>query len=296
MKKLGDEVLSAQIPVLSWWALATVITRTATTLTILAILMLGVWFYLHGETTVGEIVMFMSYATLLIGKLDRRSVSPTPWSPMRRGCASSSTCSTPCRPCATGRTRSIPAGCAAGRIQGRDLLLRRQAPGGAGPEFHGAARRDHGPGRRDRRRQVDGAGAAASRLRSAVRRDQDRRHRHPRHDPDRAAAQHRRGVPGSLLFDRSVAENLRVGKPDATEEEMRAACERAQVLDVIERNPEGFDDAGRRARPHVLRRRAPAPVDRARAAEGPADPDSRRGDQRARRGDRGQDPGGARTR
>mgnify|MGYP006263970221 CR=1 FL=1 len=70
MKKLGDEVLSAQLPVLSWWALATVITRTATTLTILAILTLGVWFYVRGETTVGDIVMFMSYATLLIGKGD----------------------------------------------------------------------------------------------------------------------------------------------------------------------------------------------------------------------------------
>jgi ATP-binding cassette subfamily B protein len=44
-----------------------------------------------------------------------------------------------------------------------------------------------------------------------------------------------------LLFDRSVAENLHVGKPDATEEEMKAACERAQVMDVINRNPERFD-------------------------------------------------------
>ncbi len=52
-----------------------------------------------------------------------------------------------------------------------------------------------------------------------------------------------------LLFDRSVAENLRVGKPDATEEEMRAACERAQVMDVIERNPEKFEMmAGERGR------------------------------------------------
>src|SRR6185369_3405512 len=50
---------------------ATLITRTATTLTILAILILGVWFYVHGLTTVGEIVMFMSYATLLIGKLEQ---------------------------------------------------------------------------------------------------------------------------------------------------------------------------------------------------------------------------------
>ena len=44
-----------------------------------------------------------------------------------------------------------------------------------------------------------------------------------------------------LLFNRSIAENLRVGKPDATDEEMRAAAERAQALDFIERNPEGFE-------------------------------------------------------
>src|SRR5712691_5477478 len=48
MKKMGDEVLGAQLPVLAWWALATVITRAATTLTMLAILILGVWFYVHG--------------------------------------------------------------------------------------------------------------------------------------------------------------------------------------------------------------------------------------------------------
>src|SRR4029077_14021822 len=52
-----------------------------------------------------------------------------------------------------------------------------------------------------------------------------------------------------LLFNRSVAENLRVGKPDATEDEMRAACARAQVLDVIERSPEKFEMmAGERGR------------------------------------------------
>src|SRR3974377_194789 len=39
-----------------------------------------------------------------------------------------------------------------------------------------------------------------------------------------------------LLFDRSIAENLRIGKPDATDEEMRFAAERAQALDFIERH------------------------------------------------------------
>jgi ATP-binding cassette subfamily B protein len=52
-----------------------------------------------------------------------------------------------------------------------------------------------------------------------------------------------------LLFNRSVAENLQVGKPDATEAELRAACERAQVLDVIERQEQGFaTNAGERGR------------------------------------------------
>jgi ATP-binding cassette, subfamily B, beta-glucan exporter len=44
----------------------------------------------------------------------------------------------------------------------------------------------------------------------------------------------------SLLFNRSIAENLSIGKPDASDEEMRAAAERAQALDFIMRNPDGF--------------------------------------------------------
>jgi ATP-binding cassette, subfamily B, beta-glucan exporter len=45
----------------------------------------------------------------------------------------------------------------------------------------------------------------------------------------------------TLLFNRSIAENLRVGKPDATEEEMREAAVRAQALEFIDRNPEGLE-------------------------------------------------------
>jgi len=45
----------------------------------------------------------------------------------------------------------------------------------------------------------------------------------------------------TLLFNRSIAENLRVGKPDATDAEIRDAAARAQALEFIERNPEGFE-------------------------------------------------------
>src|SRR5260370_3441200 len=71
LQKVGDMLLSAQMPVLSWWAAAAVLTRTSTTLTMLAILIAGIWFYLDGLTTVGEIVMFMGFAALLINRLDQ---------------------------------------------------------------------------------------------------------------------------------------------------------------------------------------------------------------------------------
>ena len=53
----------------------------------------------------------------------------------------------------------------------------------------------------------------------------------------------------ALLFNRSIADNLRVGKPDATEEEMRVAAARAQALEFIERSEQKFDtNAGERGR------------------------------------------------
>jgi ATP-binding cassette subfamily B protein len=53
----------------------------------------------------------------------------------------------------------------------------------------------------------------------------------------------------ALLFNRSIADNLRVGKPDATEEEMRIAAGRAQALEFIERSEHKFEtNAGERGR------------------------------------------------
>jgi ATP-binding cassette subfamily B protein len=45
----------------------------------------------------------------------------------------------------------------------------------------------------------------------------------------------------TFLFHASVADNLRFAKPNATEEEMDAACKAAYISDVIHRLPDGFD-------------------------------------------------------
>lgn len=43
------------------------------------------------------------------------------------------------------------------------------------------------------------------------------------------------------LFHETIAENLRYAKPDATEEEMRLACESARIWSLVESLPNGFD-------------------------------------------------------
>ena len=71
LKGLVDSLLRAQMPVLSWWALAAVLTRAGTTLTLLVILLVGTYLKIAGLASVGEIVSFMSIAALLIGRLEQ---------------------------------------------------------------------------------------------------------------------------------------------------------------------------------------------------------------------------------
>ena len=45
----------------------------------------------------------------------------------------------------------------------------------------------------------------------------------------------------SMLYAGTVAENLRMGKPDASDEELWAALELAQIADFLREKPEGLD-------------------------------------------------------
>ena len=69
LKHIIDKLLAAQIPVLSWWAVISVLTRASTTITILAIIIVGAMLHFRGLATVGEIVTFMAFATMLIQRL-----------------------------------------------------------------------------------------------------------------------------------------------------------------------------------------------------------------------------------
>ncbi|KAF0134216.1 glucan ABC transporter ATP-binding protein/ permease [Methylocystis sp.] len=71
LNRIIDDVIAAQMPVLSWWAFVAVASRASATLTILAIFLLGIWLHLRGLATIGEIVAFMSFATMLIARLEQ---------------------------------------------------------------------------------------------------------------------------------------------------------------------------------------------------------------------------------
>jgi ATP-binding cassette subfamily B protein len=66
-----QRLLAAQFPVLNFWALVAVFSRMASTITVIGIFVLGSYLYFQGDISVGEIVSFMGFATMLIGRLEQ---------------------------------------------------------------------------------------------------------------------------------------------------------------------------------------------------------------------------------
>jgi ATP-binding cassette, subfamily B, beta-glucan exporter len=242
LKGIVDSLLRAQLPVLSWWAAATVLTRGGTTLTLLAILIFGTYLKLIGLASVGQIVSFMSIAALLIARLEQ-AVSFANRLFLDAPKLNDFFAVLDTVPALRDRPDAVDPGRVRGRVEFKNVSMsydgKRAAvedlsftaePGATvalvGPTGSGKTTtlallyRAFDP--QSGSIAIDGIDIADFKL-TALRRNI--------------------GVvfQETLLFNRSVAENLRVGKPDASEEQMRAAASRAQALDFIERNPDGFE-------------------------------------------------------
>ncbi len=70
IKNLQNEILKTQIPILYWWAILTVLSRISATVIMVAIFYFGGLLYLKEAATIGEIVMFVGFASLLLNKLE----------------------------------------------------------------------------------------------------------------------------------------------------------------------------------------------------------------------------------
>lgn len=71
LKGFTERLLSAQYPVLDWWALASALNRTASTVSMMIILIIGTLLVRSGELRVGDVIAFIGFANLLIGRLDQ---------------------------------------------------------------------------------------------------------------------------------------------------------------------------------------------------------------------------------
>jgi glucan exporter ATP-binding protein len=240
---IADQVIKNQFPVLNWWALVNVMTRASSTLAVISIVVVGTWLHVNGMASVGEIVSFMGFAMLLIGRLetaasfvsslffklpaledffrilDERSSVPEKddarklWAPRGEVRFEDVNFAYPASGAAVLSDVSFkahPGSCialvghtGAGKSTAMTLLQRMWDPTSGRITIDGQDLRD----------------ITLDSLRSNI------------------------GVvfQESLLFNRSIRDNLMVGNPDATEEEMEEACRMADAHEFIVRQANGYD-------------------------------------------------------
>ncbi|MGX5733761.1 glucan ABC transporter ATP-binding protein/ permease [Bosea thiooxidans] len=235
-------LLDAQLPVLSWWAVANVATRASATLTVLLIFVVGTWLLMHGQTTVGEIVTFMGFATMLVGRLEqivgfvnfifmqapkmREFFEVLDTLPSVRDPANAKD---PGRLIGAVAFEDVSFSYDGKRAAVRDVSFSVR-PGetiavvgstGSGKSTTlGLLHRAFDP--QSGRIVIDGTDIREISLLS-LRRNIGVVFQEP------------------MLFARSIRENLLVGKPDATDAEMMQALDRAQATEVMARQPDGLD-------------------------------------------------------
>jgi ATP-binding cassette, subfamily B, beta-glucan exporter len=250
LRTVGAQLLSAQMPVLSWWALVTVMTRASTTITVLAIFILGTVLHSEGLATVGQMAMFVSFATMLIGRLEQVvSFINNVFMEAPRLRQFFEVLDTV--PAVRDRLDAIDAGRLTGLVEFSDVTFSYDGKRPAVEDLSFTAL----PGQSIA--LVGPTGAGKSTAIALLHRVFDPQSGFIKIDGmdirgiKLAALRKNIGVvfQEALLFDRSIADNLLVGKPDATDDEMREAASRAQALDFIEASEQKFaSSVGERGR------------------------------------------------
>jgi ATP-binding cassette subfamily B protein len=244
-KMFGDithQVLDHQFPVLNWWAVVNVLTRAASTVTVILIFLVGTVLHLNGMASVGEIVSFMGFATLLIGRLESAvafvSYMLFQMPAVREFFEVLDTIS------------SVPERADARDIGRAEGHVRFEGVGFAypksGPVLHGVDLVAE-PGQTIALVGATGAGKTTSmQLLQRLWDPTEGRITLDGVDLREVKLESLRRNIGvvfqeSMLFNRSIRDNLLVGRPDATQEEIERACRMAEAHDFITRQPQGYD-------------------------------------------------------
>ncbi|HEY6982424.1 glucan ABC transporter ATP-binding protein/ permease [Reyranella sp.] len=242
LNRIIGETLAVQYPVLNWWALLSVLTRAASTITVISIFVLGTWLYTRGEASVGQIVSFMGFAAMLISRMDQAS-----------GFVSRIFFQMPAladffrvidhQTTVPDKPDGIDPGRARGDVDFEDVSF---SYDGLRPALRHFSL--HAPAGTTVA-LVGPTGAGKSTALSLLHRMWDPQSGTIRIDGidhrDIRLESLRRNIgvvfQDSTMFYRSIADNLRIGKPDATQAELEQAARLAEAHDFILRQPQGYE-------------------------------------------------------
>ncbi len=241
MRTIMAELLAAQYPVLTWWGLLTVLTRTAATITVVAIYAVGAVLVSRRQITVGEVVAFVGFAGLLIGKLDLLSgfaVRIFQFAPTLKTFFDLLDATEGVRE----KLDAKPLDQVSGHVRYENVTFRfkHSDQGVFGIDIEAPA------GRTTALVGPTGAGkttmlALLQRLRGL---DEGRILVDGQDitDVTLASLRHNMAVvfQDAGLFNRSIAENIRVGRPEATDADVEQAARLAEAHDFIARKPGGY--------------------------------------------------------
>ena len=239
---ISRRLLGAQYPALTWWAVLTVLTRSATTLTVLSIMAAGIWLFIHDMISIGEIVTFTVFSGLVIARLEQ-AVSFTSRLSQDAPRLRDFFKVLDTVPAIRDSAHAVDPGRLRGEVAFHDVSFSYDGKRAALERIDFVAR----PG--EMVALVGASGAGKSTALALLYRAFDPQQGRVTidgvdvRDFKLDALRHNIGVvfQEALLFNRSIAENLRVGDPEASDEALQDAARRAQALDFIEREPEGFD-------------------------------------------------------
>ena len=239
--QIVDDVIRYQFPVLTWWAVVNVLTRASSTVAVISIVVIGTLLHIEGQATVGEIVSFMGFATLLIGRMESavqfasRLFFQLPVLEDFFGVLDAKS--------------SVPELADASELkasQGEVVFEGVSFAYPGGPRILDQVSFTARPGTSVA--LVGQTGAGKSTAMNLLQRLWD-----PVEGIVRIDGQDLRGVTleslrrsigvvfqESMLFNRSIRENLRIGRYDATDEELERACRLADAHEFIIRQPQGY--------------------------------------------------------
>jgi ATP-binding cassette, subfamily B, beta-glucan exporter len=241
-----QRVIQHQFPVLTWWAVVNVMTRAASTIAVISIVVLGTILHVRGQAEVGEIVSFMGLATLLIGKLDSAmSFSSRIFFEIPNFAAFFAVMDT--RSSVPEKPDAHELGPAPDGTTGTVVFDHVSFAYPGGPPILTGVSFTARPGRSVA--LVGQTGAGKSTVMALLQRlwdpvsgrvlidDQDLR------DITLESLRQHIGVvfQESMLLNRSIRENLLIGRPDATQAQLDAACRMADADEFITRQPHGYD-------------------------------------------------------